>query len=212
MNTRQLSIIAGGSYLAIFFLAIYANFFVLEALLSDPAGTVANSQQHIRFGAMAFLFAAVFDVVVAWALYLTYKDHQLNELSTWFRIIHAVLMGAAVFALLPILSLTEADAILSQVETFNTLWLIGLFFFGFHLILLARMVAHIRFIPYMLGLAGIMYVVDTTAQFSFANYDAYADLFLILVAIPAVLGEMSFTIWLLVKGGKQNNEVSTKEQ
>lgn len=129
MNTRQLSIVAGVSYWAIFFLAIYANFFVLESLIASPVETVANNQQHIRFGALAFLFAAVFDVVVAWALYLMYKGHQLIDLATWFRIIHAVLMGAAVFALLSILDLTESGAILAQVDTFNTLWLIGLFFF-----------------------------------------------------------------------------------
>jgi len=36
------------------------------------------------------------------------------------------------------------------------------------------------------------------------NYDAYADLFLTLVAIPSIFGEMAFAIWLLVKGGKNS--------
>lgn len=202
MTNRTLALIAGGSYLGIFFLAIYANFFVLESLISDPVGTVTNNQQHIRFGAMAFLFAAVFDVVVAWVLFVLYKNNQLTQLSTYFRIIHAVLMGAGVYALLAILNLTAADAILAQVDTFNTLWLIGLFFFGFHLILLARIVKHIRIIPYVMALAGVMYIVDTSAHFLMEDYASYADIFLALVAIPSIIGEMAFTIWLLVKGGK----------
>ena len=202
MNTRKLSIIAGVSYWAIFFLAIYANFFVLESLIASPVETATNNQQHIRFGALAFLFAAVFDVVVAWALYRMYQGHQLIDLATWFRIIHAVLMGAAVFALLPILDLTESGAILAQVDTFNTLWFIGLFFFGFHLMLLARIVSSIKIIPYMMAAAGFMYVVDTTAQFSLASYADYADVFLLLVAVPSILGEMAFAVWLLIKGGK----------
>jgi hypothetical protein len=212
MNSRTLSVIAGLSYLGIFFLAIYANFFVLEALLTDPTGTVADSGHHVRFGAMAFLFAAVLDVVVAWVLFLLYKGHQLTELSTYFRIIHAVLMGAAVYALVSIPDFTTSDEILAQVDTFNTLWLIGLFFFGFHLILLGRIVKHIRFIPYMMALAGFMYIIDTTAQFTLPNYAAHADVFLMLVAIPAVLGEMSFTIWLLVKGGKDETVVKSLDK
>jgi hypothetical protein len=202
MNTRKLSIVAGVSYWAIFFLAIYANFFVLESLIANPVETATNNQQHIRFGALAFLFAAVFDVVVAWALYLIHKEHQWIDLATWFRIIHAILMGAAVFALLSIPGLTESGTILAQVDTFNTLWFIGLFFFGFHLMLLARIVSGIKVIPYMMATAGFMYVVDTTAQFSLASYADYADIFLLLVAVPSILGEMAFAMWLLVKGGK----------
>lgn len=202
MNPRTLSIIAGLSYLGIFFLAIYANFFVIDSLLSSPLETVVEKEQHIRFGAMAFLFAAVFDVIVAWVLLELYKTNPLTLLSTYFRLIHAVLMGAAVFALVQILDLTSADSILNQVDIFNTLWLIGLFFFGFHLILLSRIVKHIRFIPYMLATAGVMYALDTTAHFTLQNYAAYADLFLIAVAVPAIFGEMAFTVWLLIKGGK----------
>lgn len=202
MNTRKLSVVAGVSYWAIFFLAIYANFFVLESLIANPVETVTNNQQHIRFGALAFLFAAVFDVVVAWALYRMYKGHQLIDLATWFRIIHAVLMGAAVFTLMSVLKLTDSGTILAQVDSFNTLWLIGLFFFGFHLMLLARILSSIKLIPYMMAAAGFMYVIDTVAQFSLAGYANYANVFLLLVAIPSVLGEMSFAVWLLVRGGK----------
>ena len=202
MHPRTLSIIAGVSYVAIFFLAIYANFFVIEALLSDPVGTIINSQQHVRFGTMAFLLAAVLDVIIAWALFELYRGHKFSLLSTCFRIIHAVLMGAAVFALVPISNMLSADKILVQVNTFNTLWLIGLFFFGFHILLVARIVKHIRFVPYALALAGFMYILDTTAQFTLINYESHADIFLILVAIPSILGEMSFTLWLLIKGGK----------
>lgn len=202
MKPRTQSLIAGISYLGIFFLAIYANFFVLDALLNDPLGTVTNSQQHVRFGAMAFLFAAVLDVVVAWVLFELYKKNPLSTLSTYFRVIHAGLMGAAVFALIPILGMTDADKILTQVDTFNNLWLIGLFFFGFHLILLTKILKKIKILPYLLAWAGVMYILDTTAHFTFANYDAYADIFLMMVAIPSILGEMSFTLWLLFKGGK----------
>lgn len=203
MTVRQLSLIAGVSYLVIFFSAIYANFFVLEALLNDPMGTVANNALHVRFGVMAFLIAAVFDVLVAWALYEMYKGHIFASASTFFRVMHAAIMGIALFAILDTLPLTSEEAILAKVTAFNNMWLIGLFFFGVHLIFLGRIVKRIKFIPWLLMLAGAMYMIDTASHFTFENYDQYADTFLMMVAIPAILGEMSFSIWLLWKGGKE---------
>ena len=45
-------------------------------------------------------------------------------------------------------------------------------------------------------------MVDTAAHFLLANYEAHAPVFLALVAIPSIVGEMSFSVWLLIKSGK----------
>ena len=202
ISPRKLALTAGGSYLIIFFAAIFANFFVLEALTLDPLGTVGEQPTTVRFGILAFMITAVFDVVVAWALYELYKSNALSGLSTLFRMMHAAVMGVAVFALPEVLSLTSADDILVQVTRFNTIWLIGLFFFGIHLILLARIMGRPRWIALFLALAGVMYMVDTTAHFLLPDYEAYADAFLAGVAIPSIVGEMSLAVWLLARGGK----------
>jgi hypothetical protein len=202
MNPRKLSKIAGVSYLIIFFAAVFANFLVLEAILQDPMATVQNEGFTIRLGIIAFLITAVFDVVVAWALYELYREHRFSGLSTLFRMMHAAIMATAVFALPEILSATSESEILKQIEIFNTIWLIGLFFFGIHLILLAEIFKRPKFIAFFLLLAGIMYIVDTTAHFLLKNYDQFNSIFLAMVALPSILGEMSLAIWLLVKGGK----------
>lgn len=202
MNLRQLSIIAGISYLVIFFAAIFANFFVLESLLAAPLETVQQNNLMVRFGILAFLVAAVFDVVVAWALFEMYKKHAFSNLSTYFRIMHAAIMGVATYALILALKSTTSTEILDYVEVFNILWLIGLFFFGIHLILLGRIIKKPTIIMFFIILAGAMYLLDTAAHFLLANYNEYSSIFLALVAIPSVIGEMSFSVWLLVKGGK----------
>jgi len=69
MNPRSLAVIAGVSYLVIFFAAIFANFLVLESPIQDPMGTIQNDALMVRIGIIAFLIVVVFDVVVAWALY-----------------------------------------------------------------------------------------------------------------------------------------------
>ena len=202
MNSRTISKIAGFSYLIIFFSAIFANFFVLESILNNPLETIQKESIMVRFGIIAFLITVVFDVVVAWALYEVYKTHPLSRLSTYFRMMHAAIMGVAIFALPMTLTLTSELEILEQVEIFNTIWLIGLFFFGIHLILLGKIIVKPKLIALVLLLAGIMYMVDTSAHFLMTNYKEYSSVFLALVAIPSVVGEMSFAFWLLIKGSK----------
>lgn len=199
MNSRSISKIAGFSYLIIFFAAIFANFFVLESILKNPLETIQQETMTVRFGIVAFLITVVFDVVVAWALFELYKTHPLSRLSTYFRLMHAAIMGVAIFALPMALTLKTGQEILNQIEIFNTIWLIGLFFFGIHLILLGKIIVKPKFIALFLILAGIMYMVDTSAHFLLPNYKEYSSVFLALVAIPSIIGEMSFAIWLLIK-------------
>lgn len=203
MKSRQFALVAGSSYLVIFFAAIFANFFVLESMLQDPLAAVQQNQFTVRLGIMAFMITVVFDVLVAWALFELFKDHPLTIPSTLFRMTHAIIMGVAIFSLQAALSMTTPESILSQVHQFNTIWLIGLFFFGVHLILLGNIIAKPKWIAIFLTIAGSMYMVDTTAHFVLANYPEYASVFLAMVALPSVVGEMSFAIWLLTKGGKE---------
>lgn len=200
LSERHYSLIAGFSYLIIFFSAIYANFFVLEAISENPLLTVQQNSLSIRLGIIAFLITVTFDVVVAWALYQLFKNHPLIQLSTLFRMMHAAIMGVAIFALPGVLHLTTPQDILSHTQIFETIWLIGLFFFGIHLVLLSSILLRPRIIALFLLLAGIMYVVDTSAHFLLSNYEHYASLFLALVAIPSIIGEMSLAVWLLRKG------------
>lgn len=202
INLRLLSIIGGVSYLIIFFAAIFANFLVLESIQKEPLSAIQENQLLLRFGIIAFLITVVFDVVVAWVLYELYRDNILSGLSTLFRMMHAAIMGVSIYALVHSISAINEDEILKQVEIFNIIWLIGLFFFGIHLILLSRIIKQLRLITIFLFIAGIMYVIDTGAHFLLSNYNEYKSLFLSLVAIPSIIGEMSLAIWLLIKGGR----------
>ena len=202
MKSRNISLLAGVSYLIIFFAAIFANFFVLESILQAPVETIQQNSLTVRFGIVAFLVTVLFDVVIAWALFELFKNHPLTRLSTYFRLMHAAIMGVAIFALPLALSKNTAEEILYQAEIFNTIWLIGLFFFGMHLILLSKIIKRPLIISLFLMIAGAMYMIDTLAHFLFEDYASYATIMLTLVAVPSIFGEMAFAIWLLAKGGK----------
>ena len=203
LSPRSFSLIAGGSYWVIFFAAIFANFFVLESLGDNPLETIQQSNVMVRVGILAFMITVVFDVIVAWALYELFKKHPLSFLSTLFRMMHASIMGVAIFALPAVLNLNSNEEIIRQIDIFNTTWLLGLFFFGIHIIILGIIINKPRIIMFFLILAGTMYMVDTAAHFTLSTYEEYASILLVLVLIPSILGEMSLAIWLLVKGGKQ---------
>jgi hypothetical protein len=203
IEKRMLSVIAGTSYLLVFVLAIFANFFVIDSLPHNPLIIVQQNGYLVRLGILAFMATVVFDVVIAWALYELYKDNILSLLSTFFRMMHAAIMGVAIYALPATLNADAEADILKQVDMFNTIWLIALFFFGIHLIIFAKILHKPTVISWFLGVAGAMYMVDTTAHFALPNYEQYAALFLALVALPSMIGEMSLAIWLLLKGGKQ---------
>ncbi|HHB52173.1 MAG TPA: DUF4386 family protein, partial [Saprospiraceae bacterium] len=116
LNPRNLALIAGGSYLIIFFAAIFANFFALESIITDPVGSIQNNHVLVRLGIMAFMVTVIFDIVVAWALYELYKENALSGLSTLFRMTHAIIMAAAIFALPMALTLENGKEILRQVD------------------------------------------------------------------------------------------------
>ena len=87
---------------------------------------------------------------------------------------------------------------------FDTLWTIGLLFFGVHLVLLGFIAVKANYIPRFIGLllilASLGYSIDGFSKMYLAGYSVYKIYFEMIVIFTAVVGELSFTIWLLVKG------------
>jgi hypothetical protein len=230
---RRAATIAGIGYLAIFVLAIFANFFVREGLVEpgDAATTfsnIAGSQLLFRSGILAFLVVFLLDVIVAWALYIVFKpvSWDLSLLTAWFRLVYTVFLGVAIIFMLDVLRLVggadflaslepaqlEARAMLS-LDAFNYTWLIGLACFGIHLIMIAYLLwasgSAPRLLAIVLAIAGAAYVLDTTANVMLSDYADYADVFLAIVAIPSIAGELWFAFWLLLRAGKEGQAVGT---
>jgi hypothetical protein len=213
--------IAGCGYVVIFVLAIFANFIVREGLVSpdDAAATVANirgSMLLFRLGLIAFLIVFIADVVLAWALHIVFREvsSDLSLVTAWFRLVYTVFLGIGIiFIFQTILLLSGADYIsalspaeieaevMIAMESFNYAWLVGLAAFGVHLALLGTLAMKSGFVPKLLGvvliLAGAAYAIDTVAHALLPNYSDLAMVFLLIVAIPSVLGEGWLGLWAL---------------
>jgi uncharacterized membrane protein len=223
ITNRQMSRIAGIGYLIIFVTGIFANFFVIKSLWvpGDAPATFENIRQNtgsFQIGIIAFILMVIFDLILVWALYylLLPVNKQLSLLTAWLRLVNVALFGAALYHLPNILkmanspgiySLTAPDAsisILMSFESYNFTWLIGLLFFGIHLVLLGWLIYKSGYIPKIIGIllfiAGAGYLVDSTAQMLLPNYSDYESIFMIIVILPGIVGELSLTLWLLIKG------------
>jgi hypothetical protein len=225
-SLKKISRIAGFGYLIIFMSGIFSNFFVLESIIipGDAAATAENIMGHdtlFRMGILSFVIMVIFDVLLAWALYLLLKpvNRDLSLLTGWLRLVNCTIFGTAVYNLFIVLQLLsgadylkvfEAGDLQAQVmlalDAFNNTWLIGLVFFGFHLLLLGYLIYRSGYIPKILGvlliIASAGYLIDSFAYFLMPGYAEYEDIFMLIVVIPGVIGELSFTLWLLLKGVK----------
>ena len=225
-SPRRAAVIAGIGYVALFVLAIFANFVVFEGMVvaDDPAATAANISDApglFRLGIVAFVAVFVIDVVVAWALFVLFreKDRDLSLVSAWFRLAYTVMLGVAAVFLVQALQLLDGSSFLGGIDseslqaqalvsldTFEAAWLIGLVAFGLHLVLLGVLLVRSQTAPRMLALllvvAGAAYVTDTAAHFLLGNYEQYGSVFLAMVAVPSVVAEGWFALWLLSKAGR----------
>lgn len=224
-DMRKVALIGGLGYIVIFFTGIFANFFVLEELKvpGNEMATLENFQANTTlfiWAIIAFVGMVVFDVVLTWALYVLFKkqDQKLSKKAAWFRLINAWIFGAALVYLFSALNIIQAPSSsqmaavnLSDALTgFNNVWLVGLVFFGLHLILLSRLLCNSKkvskLIPAFLVIAGVGYLADTILQFTYSNYASIAEYSALIVVLPGVIGELALTGWLLFKGGKEIEE------
>ena len=222
MSLRTISLLSGISYLLIFITGIYANFTVLEPLISwqDPEGTyllLSENQGAFRMAVRAFALMLAFDFFLVWALYrlFVHAGVQAALLASALRFINVVFFVIAwlnLAGVTDLLGLPDQGSESTRMEVmellnrFDGIWLAGLVFFGIHLLVLSRLVIKSpivpRFIGILLAIAGVGYVVDSCAQWVLPNYADFETVFALVVIIPGVVGELSLTLFLLFFAGR----------
>ena len=212
--------IAGIGYVIIFVLGIFANFFIFTGLIvkGDAAATANNILANttlFRTGIASWIIVLIFDIIIAWALYIFLKpvNKNLSLLTAWFRLVYVAIFGITQLNLLSgadFLSFFNTNQLQALALLFldghNYGFLIGLVFFGIHLFLISYLILKSGYIPKILGilliLSALGYLLDSFANFLLPNYADYQTIFLLLVAVPGIVGELSLTLWLLIKGTK----------
>ena len=219
---RTAARIAAAGYVALFVLGVFANFVVKQGII-DPvdaeATVVAIREQEtlFRIGLTAFVVVFLIDIPVAWGLYVLFAPggRARSLLVAWFRIAYTVFLGVgAVFMFLGLQIATGVtdlapDVALLMFAAFDFAWYVGLIAFGVHLVLLGALIIRSRIAPRIVGVilavAGSAYAVDTLVHVLVADYAAIADVMLAIVAIPSIVAELTFTVWLLLAGRRSSS-------
>nr|WP_288934589.1 DUF4386 domain-containing protein [uncultured Allomuricauda sp.] len=224
MNLRQASLVSGIGYLLIFISGFYANFAILETMVvpSNAEVTVTNflkDRSSLGWGIVGFLAMLFFDVVLVYSLFFVTKkvSRKLSFVASGFRLLHAIGFGIALMCLVEIYRITGdslglnmsslQNLVMFLLQRFDEIWTMGLLLFGVHLTLLGYLSLKSDFVPKGLGcmllLAAIGYLVSCSAKLVMPNYDDYEQGLELLVVLFGVAGELSFTVWLLIKGLKK---------
>ena len=216
MSLRNISLLSGIAYLLIFITGIYANFAVLEPMISwqDAERTyqvLSENQNTFQVAVWAFALMLAFDYFLVWGLYRLFVHAETKGalLASALRLINVIFFVIAWFNLVRVKDLLGVPlgsdapnlAVMDLLNRFDAIWLAGLVFFGLHLLVLSRLVLKspivLRFIGVLLAIAGIGYVVDSCAQWWVPNYEDFEAVFSLVVIIPGVVGELSLTLFLL---------------
>ena len=223
-SVGRASVIAGLALLMMTALAVFANFVVLDALVTpgDAAGTataILNAENTFRLGVASLFAVAVLDLIVAWALYTVFKPVHagIALLSGWFRAVFAGIFIVAISQLTSVPQLLrapstsgftieqqQAQALLS-IESFYNVWDGALILVGLHLVLVGYLLYKSDAVQsytsgYVPKVLGILLVVAgggyVADSFGRVLFAGYT----LEVALFTFVGEVLLILWLFAYG------------
>lgn len=223
MNSlKKIARVTGVLYLIIIVCAGFSEGYVRSTLIvpGDATATANNivaSEWLFRVGFVSDLIAFLSDLVVSVLLYVLLKpvSKTLSLVAAFLRLLaHPAIASINLlnhFAALLLLSgadyLTAFEPeqlhalVLLFLNAHHYGYLIGGAFFGLHCLILGYLLFKSDFFPRMLGVllivASFGYLIESFGNFLFPNYEA---LLVWVVAVPAVIAELSLCLWLLIKG------------
>ncbi|WP_283750590.1 DUF4386 domain-containing protein [Bacillus cereus] len=221
MNERKFALFAGTSLLIMAFAAFFSYGFVHGNLVvqRDASTTLHNIQTSSSlFKAEIFGWIIIFitDIIASWALYFFLKPihASLSLLAACLRLMYTAILGIAIFNLIFVLLLSKSTVANSEaytmlfLEAFEYIWSVGLVIFGLHLLVLGYVTFLSKqipkFISVLLFIAAIGYIVIHVMNTIFSQYDTIMSILNVVFQLPMIAGELGFSIWLLLRGGKNS--------
>jgi len=186
---------------------------------------VVGSELLFRSAIASELVMLVADVAVAGALYMVFRrfSEAFAVLAAFFRLTHAAIVGANLLNVyIPLLLLGDNAAsaslevgvreglasLLFQAHAYG--YALGLVFFAVYCGLLGYLVVRSGYVPRVLGVllmvAGAGYLIDSLGRTLLVSYAEYATVFGLIVLLPAFVAELSFSLWLTIKGVDIGND------
>jgi hypothetical protein len=213
--------IAGVMYLFIIIAGMFSELFVRGKLVvsGDAAATannIATSLSFWRLGLGAELLMQVLDIPVMLVIYVLLRkvNRYIALLVLLFNIVQTAVLAAnklnLVAAMMTLGNKTYLNAVdphVWQAQTYLSIRLheygfgIGLIFFGFVCVFEGYLIFKSGFFPRWIGvlmqIAGICYLTNSICLLLLPNI---ASIIVPAILVPCFIGELSFCLWLIIKG------------
>ena len=215
-NPKSTARFAGALYLLIAVLAPFSMMYLPSLIVvpGDAAATASNLVAHqglFRVGLLNDAAIALLEVVLSAVLYLVLRPagRTLALVATFGRLGMAVLQAVNLFPQLAALELVSGASSLPGPEALALLTLqvherashVWELFFGLHCFLVAALVYRSGYFPRifagLMTLAALGYSANAVGQLL---APAHAAALAAFVGIGALVGEVPFVFWLLIKG------------
>lgn len=203
---RRWSIISAISLFIMTLTAGYAYGYVFGQIYEaeNIAATLRNIENNNTLyitGILAWGIIFITDLLVSYGFYVFLKafHKSMAFISGLIRLIYTLILGLA------ILFLINRD-----MHMFDQIWSIGLFIFGFHLMvtgmILIKEEGLLKIFSVLLIVAGIGYSLVPTLDFLLPEIQNFTSILEGILVLPMTVAELFFGIYLLLKGGKKINQ------
>jgi hypothetical protein len=190
--------IVGIAFIISFILAILVGNFILPNFINPGdtealANNIENNEGILRTAIGFYLIILVLDGAIALGLFVLLKptNRILALILGNFRLIYVAIMVISVIAL----AFQFID-----VYGYGTWKLIGYLFFTIHILVTGYTVFISGYIPRILGVLLILAFFSYVLAF-YVNF-LVPEVLLIIFMLFMIIGELSLSIWLLLKGSK----------
>ena len=206
-SESKAALVVGIGLIIMVFLAFLIDDFILSNLIGPGdtamlAGDIKTNEALFHIAAVGYLIILSLDAVIALALYIVLKpaNKSLASLTAGLRLLNTASMVTSLLALV---------FKFIDVYSYGTikLW-IGYIFFTFHLFVTGYSVFKSGYIPKGLGV--LLIVASFCYVFLFYINFLVPEALLLIFFIPAVMGEISLGIWLLLKNAKISEMIEEK--
>ena len=206
---RRAGLIAGVALALMAALAGFAVFGVLSTMIipGDAVGTaqrITASASLFRVAIACLIVVVILDVVVAIALFAVFSrtDPMVAATAAAFRIAYAAVYLVAISQLVQAVQLLDDPGqALRAIDTYTTIWNVGLILFAVHLLLIGFLAYRSGFMAKVFGIlltiAGLGYLVD---GFGFVLAQDSA----ISLGQFTFVGEVVFIFWLIIRGRRSD--------
>lgn len=198
------------------FSAMVLDSLVVPGDAQATADSVLGARWLFASSLVTWLAVVAVDVAISVAFYLLLRpvSHALSLLAAALRLVYSAVLAAVLLNLFDAFRLlTGAQGAagldeqqrqamaLAALDTFSAGFLLALVLFGAHLLALGFLLQRSRYVPRVFGAllvaAGVGYVADSLAGLFVAGHGGLVSAVLL---VPAVVGELGLTAWLLLRG------------